>query len=340
MRLTPLDIRKQEFSRGLRGYEADEVDAFLQMVSEQWEELLDEVRRKSEEIRDLEAKLVHYEKVEEALQEALQTARETSKKSIENAEQKASLMIQRAEARAEEITRDAEIERHEVKRETAKLSSRRSEIVTRLRAFLMSEIELLASYEGDDPVGFIKLLPADKKRLRQLSERLDEEPDEPSFRQDAPGAEGPRPAEGQSVSPPESMRAGGDAETSGAARSDDAGREPSATQSADAYDDDIPADVTAADHAEQKRYWYDSFEPDATPRTESHDEQHPDEHDEESDGPGWKTRTFVSNSADERRPAQTDDGNRDDEANADDETTTRASSEEIEKIRRILSDLD
>lgn len=320
MRLTPLDIKKQEFSRGLRGYEAEEVEAFLQMVSEQWEEMLDEVRRKDEEIRDLEGKLAHYEKVEEALQEALQTARETSKKSIENAEQKASLMLERAEARADDIKRDAELELHQVKRETSKLNSRKSEIVTRLRAFLMSELELLASYEGDDPVGFIKLLPADKDRLRQISNRLEGgEPPAPEARADE--SEPERRSEPAKVSEYPTEETEEEVET-----------EPEP----DELDEDIPRDVTAAEHAQQHRAWGD--EDDVNAIREETPPLPYEESEEAEKGPRWTTRSFVSEESEKGHAPEEDEF--DEQAEADDQTTTRASSEEIEKIRRILSDLD
>ena len=37
MKITPQDIHKQEFKTGMRGYDKDEVDAFLQMIAEQFE---------------------------------------------------------------------------------------------------------------------------------------------------------------------------------------------------------------------------------------------------------------------------------------------------------------
>ncbi len=43
MRLSPLDIKKQEFSRTIRrGYDPDEVHAFIDMLAGQWEDLLAE----------------------------------------------------------------------------------------------------------------------------------------------------------------------------------------------------------------------------------------------------------------------------------------------------------
>jgi cell division initiation protein len=166
MKLSSLDIRKQEFSRAFRGYDKEEVHAFLQMLSNQWQELVDEKARLEEKMREQEMKLQHYMKVEEALEQALQTARESSRQAIENAERKARMMIEEAEARAEGIKREAEEERHQIKREAAKITGRRHEIVARLRAFLMSEMELLAHYEGDDPIGFIKLLPGENREAR------------------------------------------------------------------------------------------------------------------------------------------------------------------------------
>ncbi len=86
MRLSSLDIKKQEFTRTLRGYDQEEVQAFLDMLAGQWEALLAEQRRTEEKVRELKAKMEHYEKVEEALQETL-TARESCQQALENARQ-------------------------------------------------------------------------------------------------------------------------------------------------------------------------------------------------------------------------------------------------------------
>lgn len=39
MKLTPMDINNKEFKRGLRGYNPEEVDEFLDEVVENYEEL-------------------------------------------------------------------------------------------------------------------------------------------------------------------------------------------------------------------------------------------------------------------------------------------------------------
>lgn len=147
MRLTPLDIKKQEFSRGMRGYDVDEVQAFLSMMAIQWEEMQAEQRRTEEKVRDLKAKMEHYERVEVALQEALQTARENAKQALDNAKQEAKLIVKKAVSEAEDLSRSAIQQRDALANELESLMHRRNEMVARLRAFLNSEGEILARFE-------------------------------------------------------------------------------------------------------------------------------------------------------------------------------------------------
>ncbi|HYE96226.1 MAG TPA: DivIVA domain-containing protein [Rubricoccaceae bacterium] len=163
MKLSPLDIRKHQFERAFRGFDPDEVRAFLTQVARNWEELLDEQRQAEERIRELEMKLRHYEKVEMALQEALETARDTARRKAEAADQQAKLVIEEAELRAQRIVQDAEQERYGLRQDLARLNHRQHQVAARLRAFLMSELEMLAQFQGDDPIGFIKLVAATEK---------------------------------------------------------------------------------------------------------------------------------------------------------------------------------
>lgn len=203
MKLTPLDIRRQQFARKtFGGYDTDEVDGFLKQLADQWEGALDDVRTASERAADFESKLKHYERVELALQEALETARDTGRRAEAMAEQKARLTIEEAEMRARQILQDAERDRHGMRQDLVKLTSRQNEIGARLRGFLLSELEILAQYQGDDPVGFIKLQPANPAggdyRLDATPEphRLGhhEAPDEDLASSYAPYTEAPRAA--------------------------------------------------------------------------------------------------------------------------------------------------
>ena len=142
MKISSLDIRKQEFSRSFRGFDPDEVDAFLNLVSTQWQDMVDELRRAEDRLREQDLKLAHYMKVEEALEEALKTARASSRQTLENAEKRAAALVQEAEDRAVSITREAEEERHRIRRETTGFRVRQQEIVAKTFPFLFVIIEL------------------------------------------------------------------------------------------------------------------------------------------------------------------------------------------------------
>ena len=217
MTLTPLDVRRKEFDKAFRGYDPTEVDLFLKQVADQLEDLQEEVRRTEERTREAEAKLVHYEKVELALQEALESARESARRSEASAEEKARLVVREAELRAEKIVHDAERERYGLRQDVAKLGARQAEIAARLRGFLFSELEVLAQFQGDDPVGFIKLQPAGghaaQGALGPAPARLEAPiPDEPFADGDREPTSVPEPAPSEPASPYSATSENADAE--------------------------------------------------------------------------------------------------------------------------------
>ncbi|NND71533.1 MAG: DivIVA domain-containing protein [Rhodothermales bacterium] len=147
MRLSPLDIKKQEFNRGFRGFEEQEVTAYLQMLADQWDELINDHRNLESKVTDLENKLVHYQRVEDALQEALNTAKSSSKTKIANAEQEAALILREAQAKAEELLQKARAGNQALRQSNLVLEQRQQQVISRLKAFLSSEMDMLAGFE-------------------------------------------------------------------------------------------------------------------------------------------------------------------------------------------------
>lgn len=157
MKLTPLDIKRHQFEKGFRGYDPDEVDGFLKQVADRFESLQEEIRLAHERTREVEAKLQHYERVEMALQEALESAKETGRRSAEDAERRAAVIVEEAELRAQQITHDAERERFGMRQDLIKLSARQAEVAARLRGFLLSELHIVSDFQGDDRHGLLQL---------------------------------------------------------------------------------------------------------------------------------------------------------------------------------------
>ncbi len=161
MKLSALDIRKQEFAKVFRGYDPEEVDAFRHMLSQQWHLLTEDVRRLEQRIQDQTEKLEHYRKVEEALEEALQSARDAARERLEQAERKAESAIQgaeakaaaalqRAEQRTQRMVAEGEEFRRQARRTYAEATLRRNEIVQRLRALLAAQMEHLDGFESTE----------------------------------------------------------------------------------------------------------------------------------------------------------------------------------------------
>jgi len=55
MKISPLDIRRQRFKKALRGYDSAEVDAFLEMLADAWEETVETREASSRELELLRA---------------------------------------------------------------------------------------------------------------------------------------------------------------------------------------------------------------------------------------------------------------------------------------------
>jgi len=103
VRLSPLDIQNHRFSSRLRGLDAGEVEAFLQLVAEDYETLLRERDALSDRARALQARVEELASTEKALQEAILTAHSLSEDLKKTAMREAEVTVSEAEVRAEKI---------------------------------------------------------------------------------------------------------------------------------------------------------------------------------------------------------------------------------------------
>ena len=100
MRITPMDIEQQEFSRSFRGYNEEEVDDFLDKIVKDYEELINENARLNEEIEKMQEKLKEFSQIEETLRSALLNAQKSAEEIRERVEDEAKIIIEKAEASA------------------------------------------------------------------------------------------------------------------------------------------------------------------------------------------------------------------------------------------------
>ncbi len=153
MKLTPLDIKKQVFKKILRGYDPIEIETFLEMVSEEFEDLIKERNDLSDEVLKLKTQLRDYQEVEKTFKESLMNAQQTINQSRENSKRESDLIIKEAEVRAEKIIENAKMKLIEMKNELMVVKAQKDSFAKRLRHLLESQLELLGVLEIDD-LGF------------------------------------------------------------------------------------------------------------------------------------------------------------------------------------------
>lgn len=108
MRITPLDIQQKQFPMKIRGFDVEEVYAFLEIIREEMEDLLRENASLKENIQRLETQLKDYRDMETTLRETLMTAQQMVDEYKTNSRKEAELIIKEAELKADTILKEAQ----------------------------------------------------------------------------------------------------------------------------------------------------------------------------------------------------------------------------------------
>lgn len=107
MKITPLEIRQKTFEKVFRGYDKDEVNAFLQILSTEWEKSVDEKKELAIKLEGAEKEITKMREVENSLYKTLKTAEDTGANMIEQANKAAELQLKETQMKSENILREA-----------------------------------------------------------------------------------------------------------------------------------------------------------------------------------------------------------------------------------------
>lgn len=144
--LTPIDIQNQTFNRTLRGFDPDEVRAFLRQLAQEWSTLLEERNTLRQKVEQLSSELARYKEMESLLQRTLLQAEENSRITLQNAEKNAALILQEARQKAEETLQALQRQRQQLEEAIETLQQRRQHILLELRTFLSLQLERLDQF--------------------------------------------------------------------------------------------------------------------------------------------------------------------------------------------------
>jgi cell division initiation protein len=176
MKLTPIDIQQQQFRRSLWGFDNKEVDAFLDLLAADVEELMrqnnslrDELKRKESEIQD------HRER-ERTLKETMITATRITEDIKQNARKEAEIVIGAAETQAEQIIQNAHTRLVRIMEDIDELKRQKAQFEGSLGSILSAHQKLLEAMTDREHFT--------EPDLTLLKRRLRKDGDEPLERAD------------------------------------------------------------------------------------------------------------------------------------------------------------
>lgn len=103
MGISPLEIRKKEFAKKFRGIDPNEVQNFLEQVSDEMESVMRDKAAVQKELDILKERLTGYIHMEETIHKTLVMAQKTSEEAVGNAKKQAELLIEEAKNRGRDI---------------------------------------------------------------------------------------------------------------------------------------------------------------------------------------------------------------------------------------------
>jgi cell division initiation protein len=143
MKLTSLSIKTQEFTKTMRGYDTEEVHTFLEKIAGEVQTLVNENKKLKEDIEAFQKKTEDIKKIEDEAKETLAKAQESSSKIIESANQQSNIIVKEAELKASLILDSVNQKTSELKTAIETLRQEKNLIISKLRAIITSQANLL-----------------------------------------------------------------------------------------------------------------------------------------------------------------------------------------------------
>ena len=158
LRLTPIDVRGQEFGRAALGYHRPAVDDFRERVAAELERLLKERQSLEDRVHGLREQLKAYREREKALNDALVTAQQARADMERLARQEAELIVREARAEGERVLAGAREAERDVRRDAEAAHRHFSAYLAAYRSLLeraLAEVDALEAHEreGSAPMG-------------------------------------------------------------------------------------------------------------------------------------------------------------------------------------------
>jgi cell division initiation protein len=159
MKISPMEIQRQTFLKRFRGYDAEEVRTYLNLLAEELQQFQREHAALQQERQFLRSIVDEHRQREEILKNTLLTAQRMSEELRETARKQGETTVKEAELQADKLVELAQGRAKSIERETIDLRAMRQTLRSDIRA-LVERIEhiLDAQEEADveDNLRFMK----------------------------------------------------------------------------------------------------------------------------------------------------------------------------------------
>ncbi len=149
--LMPLEVEEKKFDKQMRGYNREDVDAFIAEVARDYEKLYKENLAAKEKIATLTDAVKQYKMMEDTLQQAIIVAQNAGEEVKKNAYAKAENIVKDAQNRASEIVNDAGKEVTKVNYEYEEMRRSVEIFRTRIISLLTSQLSIVKEFAMADP---------------------------------------------------------------------------------------------------------------------------------------------------------------------------------------------
>jgi cell division initiation protein len=147
MKITPLDIEGHTFSRKIRGFDRDEVRAFLSLVAEEYEKLIAENNQVKDEMGKMQSILDEHRQREKILRDTLYTAQQVSEDMKEAARREGRVVLQEAQIKADRVLDHAQSRAGDLEASIVELRMEKEVYLRRVRTLLEHHQKLLDLHE-------------------------------------------------------------------------------------------------------------------------------------------------------------------------------------------------
>ncbi len=192
MKINPSEIKQKTFTLKTfgKGFDREEVTAFLALLAQDWEIRLDEAKEQKIKIEMLEKEVNKLREVETSLFRTLKTAEDTSTNLVEQARKTAELKVREAQIKSDVLMNDARNQAREIvqkaqirarqvleevlqemkrqERDSDDLQRYRSNFVIDLKMFLQEGAEKLTRFDQKNPNRFFE------EKIREAQEMIEE----------------------------------------------------------------------------------------------------------------------------------------------------------------------